>query len=174
MTYTYLPSPLGELLVVRDTLSGRPAGLTGLYLPTGKHATAIRGEWQRDDTAFDDVRGQLDEYFAGERRGFDVPLDPIGNGFQRRVWAALLAIPYGDQKLRRDSHHDRLADRCAGRGAGERTKSNLDHRAVSPGGRCERFAHRLRRRTGRQALAPVARAQPRGPVRLMPSRPNPG
>jgi len=98
MTYTYLPSPLGELLVMRDTLSGRPAGLTGLYLPTGRHATAIRGEWQRDDTAFDDVRGQLDEYFAGERRGFDVPLDPIGSGFQRRVWAALLAIPYGETR----------------------------------------------------------------------------
>ena len=38
---------------------------------------------------------QLDEYFAGARREFDVPLLFAGTDFQRRVWAALLTIPYG-------------------------------------------------------------------------------
>lgn len=38
---------------------------------------------------------QLDEYFAGERREFDLPLAPRGTGFQERVWRALLAIPFG-------------------------------------------------------------------------------
>ncbi|MCW2542242.1 MAG: methylated-DNA--protein-cysteine S-methyltransferase [Frankiales bacterium] len=98
MIYTYVPSALGELLVVRDDrdpVSARPGGLTGLYLPTGKHATAFRSEWQRDDDAFDDVRGQLGEYFAGDRRDFDLPLSARGTAFQQQVWAALLAIPYG-------------------------------------------------------------------------------
>jgi methylated-DNA-[protein]-cysteine S-methyltransferase len=97
--YTYVPSPLGDLLLVRgdrDATSGHPGGLTGLYLPTGRHASALRAEWRRDDTAFDDVRGQLGEYFAGERRHFELPLGAAGTAFQRRVWAALLEIPYGE------------------------------------------------------------------------------
>lgn len=43
----------------------------------------------------DEAKIQLDEYFAGARREFDVPLLFAGTGFQRRVWAALLTIPYG-------------------------------------------------------------------------------
>lgn len=38
---------------------------------------------------------QLDEYFAGERREFDVPLLFVGTDFQKKVWDALLRIPYG-------------------------------------------------------------------------------
>lgn len=38
---------------------------------------------------------QLDEYFAGQRRRFDIPLLLIGTGFQKKVWQALLEIPYG-------------------------------------------------------------------------------
>jgi len=91
MRYTYLGSPLGELLVVRDE-----AGITGLYLPAGRHPVRVAPEWVRDDAAFDDVRVQLEEYFAGRRRTFDLPLHPAGTAFQQRVWAALLDIPYGE------------------------------------------------------------------------------
>ena len=52
----------------------------------------------RDDTAFDDVRGQLAEYFAGDRTAFDLPLHPTGTAFQQRVWAALREIPYGETR----------------------------------------------------------------------------
>ncbi len=99
MLCSHIPSPLGELVVLRgdrDPTSGRPGGLTGLYLPTGRHATAVRSGWRPDDGAFDDVRAQLDEYFAGARRTFDLPLRAVGTGFQRRVWAALVGIRYGE------------------------------------------------------------------------------
>jgi methylated-DNA-[protein]-cysteine S-methyltransferase len=99
MIYTYVASPLGDLLVVRHdrvAVSGPPGGLTGLYLPTGRHATALRVDWHRDDLAFDDVHEQLDEYFAGDRREFSLTLDPVGSGFQKKVWAALVDIPYGE------------------------------------------------------------------------------
>ena len=46
MMYSYVPSPLGDLLVVRDDDSD---ALVGLYLPTGRHATALRPRWHRDD-----------------------------------------------------------------------------------------------------------------------------
>jgi methylated-DNA-[protein]-cysteine S-methyltransferase len=42
------------------------------------------------------VQRQLDEYFAGRRTTFDVPLSPAGTAFQRDVWNALLQIPYGE------------------------------------------------------------------------------
>lgn len=51
--------------------------------------------WVRDDDAFDALRVQLEEYFAGERRDFDVEIEPRGTEFQMRVWEALRAIPYG-------------------------------------------------------------------------------
>ena len=91
MRYTFIPSPLGDLLAVRDDV-----GLAGLYLPTGKRPKAVDPAWTRDDSAFDDVRTQLAEYFAGERRSFDLPLHASGSAFQKRVWAALCDIPYGE------------------------------------------------------------------------------
>lgn len=91
MRYAYLDSPLGALLVVRDEV-----GLTGLYLPSAQHPVAVSPGWVRDDGAFDDVRTQLAEYFAGSRRDFDLPLHPSGTAFQQRVWSALLDIPYGE------------------------------------------------------------------------------
>jgi methylated-DNA-[protein]-cysteine S-methyltransferase len=45
-----------------------------------------------------ETQRQLDEYFAGERRQFSVPLDFAGTHFQRRVWGALLTIPYGETR----------------------------------------------------------------------------
>lgn len=53
-------------------------------------------EWQESPAPFDAVRRQLDEYFAGQRQGFEVPLAPAGTAFQRRVWRALLGIPFGE------------------------------------------------------------------------------
>ena len=45
-----------------------------------------------------DLRGQLAEYFAGDRREFDVPLAAPGTSFQEAVWARLLEIPYGETR----------------------------------------------------------------------------
>lgn len=43
-------------------------------------------------------KAQLDEYFAGNRRDFDLPLNPKGTDFQKRVWQALTEIPYGETR----------------------------------------------------------------------------
>lgn len=45
---------------------------------------------------------QLAEYFAGSRKRFDLPLAPEGTAFQRRVWDALLEIPYGETRSYRE------------------------------------------------------------------------
>lgn len=91
MRYRHLDSPLGPLLATRDD-----AGITGLFLPTGRRPKQVAPSWTRDDTAFADIAGQLDEYFAGERHDFELPLAPRGSAFQLRVWQALRGIPYGE------------------------------------------------------------------------------
>jgi methylated-DNA-[protein]-cysteine S-methyltransferase len=87
-TYTTVESPLGELL-----LTAEDGVLTGLYL----RAEALDPPQAalRDDPAFATVRLQLEEYFAGRRRAFDVPLAPVGTAFQQRVWEELQRVGYG-------------------------------------------------------------------------------
>lgn len=89
LSYSVMPSPVGDLLL---TMSGDE--LTGLYMTP--HPTEVESQgYERDDEALADVRRQLEEYWRGERQDFAVPLAPRGTTFQKDVWEALLAIPYG-------------------------------------------------------------------------------
>jgi methylated-DNA-[protein]-cysteine S-methyltransferase len=81
-------SPLGPL-----TLFAAPRGLTGLSFP--RRAAGL-DERDRDPAALAAAAGQLEAYFAGRRRAFELPLDLAGTPFQRRVWAELRRIPYGE------------------------------------------------------------------------------
>ena len=89
----YAATPVGEALLVAD---GPAARLTGLYWPGHRRTPRVAAAWVRDDDAFDVTLGQLEEYFAGERTRFDLPIDPQGTPFQHRVWEALQEIPYGE------------------------------------------------------------------------------
>jgi methylated-DNA-[protein]-cysteine S-methyltransferase len=89
--YSVMPSPIGGLLLTSD---GRC--LTGLYMEPHEGRYAIRPEWQRDDDALRRVCEQLQAYFAGELRDFNLPLAGAGTAFQQRVWRALREIPYGE------------------------------------------------------------------------------
>ncbi len=44
------------------------------------------------------TKAELEEYFAGKRKAFDIPLHPVGTDFQKQVWQALLEIPYGETR----------------------------------------------------------------------------
>src|SRR5947209_20615658 len=87
--YSTFDSPLCTLLAVGD---GR--ALTRLHMQDARPAH-IDAACVHDDEAFASLRTQLDEYFAGRRRQFEVALAPAGTAFERRVWDALLEIPYG-------------------------------------------------------------------------------
>ena len=60
---------------------------------------------------------QLEEYFAGEREEFDLPLDPIGTDFQRSAWSALRTIPYGTT-VSYGEQAERMGDRRKARAVG--------------------------------------------------------
>jgi methylated-DNA-[protein]-cysteine S-methyltransferase len=91
MNYTTIDSPVGELLASADAV-GR---ITGLHFD-GHRTPARDAGWVRDEEALAPLRRQLEEYFAGERREFELDLAPSGTPFQLSVWRALCAIPYGE------------------------------------------------------------------------------
>jgi methylated-DNA-[protein]-cysteine S-methyltransferase len=89
--YETFDSPLGGLLAVGDG-----EALIGLYMQDGRRPATVPGSWERDAAPFGDLRDQLREYFAGDRREFELALAPQGSEFQLRVWEALREIPYGE------------------------------------------------------------------------------
>lgn len=89
--YQMHASPLGSLL-----LAASGQGLCGLYFDEHRH---FRGpqHWVASDDHPHLRRAaeQIDEYFAGRRRTFDLLLDLTGTSFQRKVWEQLAQVPYG-------------------------------------------------------------------------------
>jgi methylated-DNA-[protein]-cysteine S-methyltransferase len=86
-----IESPIGELLLVGDD-----EALRGLYMQEGRKPGMALPGWRREPGAFAAVETQLNEYFAGRRTSFDLPLEPAGTSFQLRVWRELLEIGYGE------------------------------------------------------------------------------
>lgn len=74
-----------------------PMGPLTLFAQENCLAALVFGDFGGYDhlPLFEEARRQLEEYFAGSRQNFDLPLNPGGTDFQRRVWRTLLDIPYG-------------------------------------------------------------------------------
>ena len=86
-----LDSPVGRLL-----LAGDGERLIHVHFQSGPRPLRPAGGWIAKPAPFRAAIAQLREYFAGERRRFELSLAPRGTEFQRRVWRALLEIPYGE------------------------------------------------------------------------------
>jgi methylated-DNA-[protein]-cysteine S-methyltransferase len=88
--YTYLPSPIDDLLLMASS-----RGLSGLHMQGGRHVPRVAPEWVRAEEPFAAIKPQLRAYFQGEPIAFSVELDLEGTEFQKSVWRALLEIEYG-------------------------------------------------------------------------------
>lgn len=86
--FVVVQSPVGDL-----TLTEENGALTGLYF--GRRS--LEGE-EGLTALLERTSRQLEEYFAGKRKQFDLPLSLRGTEFQRQVWAALRDIPYGETR----------------------------------------------------------------------------
>ncbi len=93
VTQSVVASPIGPL-----TLVAAGGALAGVYLDAERVPAAVAGAAAagEDASALAAAAGQLAEYFAGQRTEFGLPLALNGTDFQRRVWAALRKIPYGE------------------------------------------------------------------------------
>jgi methylated-DNA-[protein]-cysteine S-methyltransferase len=89
--YTRFESPVGPLL-----LAGDRKALRCVSFESGKRSAAPQKDWKQNRAAFAEVIRQLQAYFRGELKEFDVPLAMEGTEFQLRVWKELRAIPYGE------------------------------------------------------------------------------
>ena len=88
--FSTMSSPVGRL-----TLVGQGDDLVGLYFDEDPLAGEMRADGTRDDRRLRPAVVQLEEYFAGARTRFDLSLVPPGTAFQKKVWAALVRIPFG-------------------------------------------------------------------------------
>lgn len=88
MTYhVVMNSPIGDLLLTSDG-----ARITRLHMAPFD----VDPSWSKDPAPLAAAVEQLDAYFAGELKSFELDLAPAGTSFQLKVWAGLRAIPYGD------------------------------------------------------------------------------
>lgn len=90
-THTSIDTPLGELTLV----AAADGALRGVYFPAQRHHPDPATFGARTAAGFTAARRQLDEYFAGTRTVFELPIAPVGTTFQQQVWALVGAIPYG-------------------------------------------------------------------------------
>jgi len=136
-----IASPVGEL-----TLVASDAGLRAVMWPSDVErirfeSTPADGEHEVLDLA---VR-QLEEYFAGRRTEFDLPLDPVGTEFQLDVWRSLAEIPFGETRSygqQADSIGRPTAVRAVGAANGRNPLSIVlpCHRVVGSDGKLTGFA----------------------------------
>lgn len=89
--YAYFDSPVGALLLVADA-----DGLREIRFSKGGKRASVSDSWREDATFLREPIRQLQDYFAGKREDFDLPLAPRGTPFQQRVWKRLCQIPYGE------------------------------------------------------------------------------
>ncbi len=138
---------------------GRPA--VGRVLPAPLDASGPRRFGPRVDRGFEAAIEQLDEYFAGERRDFDLDTAAEGDEFQHRVWALIAAIPYGaSADVRRTRRRTRRSVRRARGRRRRRQQPAVHRRAVPPRRRQGRRADRVCRRPEAQAVPARSRAGP--------------
>ena len=96
-TFMRMDTPIGVL-----TLAADATGLRRIDFPPPRPPPAGETWIEGGNDVLHEARRQLEEYFAGTRRDFELPLSPQGTGFQREVWSALGRIPYGGTWTYRD------------------------------------------------------------------------
>lgn len=100
LEYTYMDSPIGQLMLV-----GEGEVLHYLSFPSGKMYFKPKPYWDYHAAAFKQARHQIDAYFAGQLKKFDVVLAPSGTEFQMQVLGALQKIPFGQMRSYKDIAH---------------------------------------------------------------------
>jgi methylated-DNA-[protein]-cysteine S-methyltransferase len=142
LSYKKINSPVGKLKLVASE-----EGLAAILWQNDRPERVPLGEMveEPEHKVFVKTEKQLTEYFAGERREFDLPLDMRGTPFQKEVWDALLGIPFGETKSYGDLAKQ-LGNPGAGRAVGAANGRNPIsivvpcHRVIGSSGKLTGFA----------------------------------
>ena len=141
---TTIDTPVGELRII-----GGPRGLRAILWgaeDVARIASIDEGDLHEGRTPLlDKAVEQLEEYFAGTRRDFDLPLDPLGTPFQQSAWMVLRSIPYG-KTISYGQQARQLGDPNKARAVGAANGKNPlsivvpCHRVIGSGGQLTGFA----------------------------------
>ena len=142
LVYMYMDSPVGALkLVAHDH------ALVAVMWDNEDHKRVRLAELveNQQHPMLHQVKQQLQEYFAGQRQQFDLPLDFQGTAFQQQVWQALLQIPYGETRSYKQiavQLGNEKAVRAVGAANGKNPISIIApcHRVIGSGGALVGFA----------------------------------
>lgn len=172
--FIYASTPLGRMLLASDGTA-----LSGAWFAGQKYDVTPQPDWVENEACavLRAARDQLEEYFAGERTGFNLLLMPTGTDFQQRVWKLLRDIPHG-ATCSYAAVADRLGDKAALRAVGAAVGRNPIsvivpcHRVIGADGSLTGYAGGLDRKRTLLALeaagaAPLFAAV-RGPVDARP------
>ncbi len=164
-THTVIDSPIGEL-----TLVAEDGVLSGLYFPGHWYMPEPDVFGARAGRGFERAEGELAEYFAGERTGFELTTSASGNEFQRHVWESIDRVPYGQTttygEIARELGDDPTLARKVGGAVGRNPLSVIVpcHRVVGKEGKLTGYAGGLDRKRfllELEGAAVVAGAGPR-------------
>jgi len=144
MTYAYkkMKSPVGEL-----TLVASPKGVAAILWENDSPLRVRLGPLLLNPAhpVLKKVEQQLADYFEGKRKTFSLTLDPAGTTFQKKVWKALLTIPFGETRtysqIAKQIGHPR-ASRAVGAANGKNPLSIIApcHRVIGANGKLTGFA----------------------------------
>ncbi|HEX9812695.1 MAG TPA: methylated-DNA--[protein]-cysteine S-methyltransferase [Burkholderiales bacterium] len=147
-------SPLGDMLVISTA-----EALVGLHFMGQKYFPRVDAAWEKN-TSIAPIREtirQLDEFFAGARDRFDVPLGPYGTSYQHAIWNAISTVPYGETitygELARRAGHPKDA-RAAGAATGQNPIGIIVpcHRIIGANGKLTGYAGGLDKKRALLAL----------------------
>ncbi|HII78951.1 MAG TPA: methylated-DNA--[protein]-cysteine S-methyltransferase [Methanosarcina sp.] len=105
MYYHIIESPIGPILLAGDEEGLKYVNFLkskGKDKDKDKGKVKIPDDWVENKDFFRETSRQLDAYFSGELKSFDVKLAPKGTEFQKSVWNALKEIPYGETRTYKD------------------------------------------------------------------------
>lgn len=142
LVYMYMDSPVGALKLVANDQA-----LVAVMWDNEDHKRVRLAELIENiqHPMLLKVKQQLEQYFAGQRQQFDLPLDFQGTDFQQQVWQALLTIPYGETRSYKDialQIGNEKAVRAVGAANGRNPISIIApcHRVIGSGGALVGFA----------------------------------
>jgi methylated-DNA-[protein]-cysteine S-methyltransferase len=144
--HTVVPTALGDLTLVRDV-----GALLGLYFPRHWYRPDPATFGPPSDEGFDQAIRQLQEYLAGQRQDFDLPLAPRGDDFQHQVWSLIQQVPHGETVT-----YGELAGRIGGAVTAQQVGAAVGrnplsifiacHRVIGADGKLTGYAGGLRRK----------------------------
>lgn len=91
---SFVMTPVGKMGIIEEN-----DAITHLYFSDG---SLVEGAELKETELIKKAKTQLQEYFSGRRKNFDLPLKPSGTAFQQAVWQALCSIPYGETRSYKD------------------------------------------------------------------------